>query len=106
MLCLHTDKVAKPTITCEMNNGSSSDMSGVLVCSAELKQPQSLMKFEWTSYGKLQHGPQLTISLGDKLDEEVYSCRVSNPLSNEMATFIAKDCYAGKISLRNQLHCI
>lgn len=85
-----------------MNNGSSSDISGTqatLTCSA---RPQSLMKFEWRLRGNVQPGPKLTISLGDEHDEEVYNCSVSNPLTIETATFTAKDCYPGKISLRHQ----
>ncbi|XP_073329208.1 uncharacterized protein [Pagrus major] len=87
------DKVAKPTISCEMNDGGGSNKSGTLLCSVEPRQPQSSMWFEWQSHGNVQPGPQLTISLGDKYDDEVYSCRVSNPLSEETATFTAKDCY-------------
>lgn len=78
----------------------------MLVCSAELKQPQLRMEFEWISQGNVHHGPRLTVFLGDKFDVEEYSCRVSNPLSSETATFIAKDCYAGKILLKYQLHSI
>ncbi|KAM6955184.1 signaling lymphocytic activation molecule-like [Lycodopsis pacificus] len=87
------EKVAKPTITCEMNDEGRSNTSGKLLCSAELSQPQPLMKFEWRTQGKVQPGPQLQISLRDKHDDEVYSCTVSNRLSTEMATFTAKDCY-------------
>lgn len=67
------------------------------MCSAELSEPQFGMKFEWISQGNVHNGPNITISLGDELDEEEYRCRVSNPLSNDTATFIGKDCYAGKI---------
>lgn len=105
-LCLHIDRVARPTISCEMNDGSGSNKYGTLLCSAEPRQPQSLMRFEWRSRGKVQPGTNLTISLWDKYDDEVYSCRVSNPLSKETATFTAKDCYPGKISLSHQLFCI
>ncbi|XP_032385462.1 uncharacterized protein LOC116697933 isoform X2 [Etheostoma spectabile] len=87
------DKVAKPTISCDMSDGSSSNKSGRLVCSAEPRQPQSLMKFEWRTHGGVQPGPELTISLGKEHDDGVHSCSVSNPLSNETATFAAKDCY-------------
>uniref|UniRef100_A0A671WBF0 Ig-like domain-containing protein n=1 Tax=Sparus aurata TaxID=8175 RepID=A0A671WBF0_SPAAU len=87
------DRVAKPTISCEMNDGGGFNKSGMLLCSAEPRQPQSLMRFEWQSNGNVQPGTKLTISLGDEYDDEVYSCRVSNPLSEETATFTAKDCY-------------
>lgn len=76
------------------------------MCSAALNQSQFLMEFEWISQGNVHHGPHLTIFLGDKFDVEEYSCRVSNPLSIETATFIAKDCYTGKILLKYQLHSI
>ncbi|XP_070770943.1 protein starmaker-like [Enoplosus armatus] len=91
------DKVVKPTISCEMNGGSSSNISGTLQCSAEPRAPQSLMKFEWKSHGegKAQLSPKLTIPLGDKHDNKVHVCMVSNPLSRETATFTAKDCYPG-----------
>ncbi|XP_049905239.1 uncharacterized protein LOC126393272 isoform X1 [Epinephelus moara] len=87
------DEVAKPTISCEMIDGSSSNKSGKLVCTTEPRRPESLMKFEWSSNGKVQRGPNLLISLGEKHDDEVYSCHVSNPLSRETATFTAKDCH-------------
>lgn len=106
IICLHTDKVKKPTISCEIHDGSASNISGLLVCSAELSEPQFGLKFEWISQGNVHHGSNLTISLGGELDEEEYCCRVSNPLSNDTATFIAKDCYTGKILLRDQLHSV
>ncbi|XP_036966454.1 dentin sialophosphoprotein-like isoform X3 [Acanthopagrus latus] len=87
------DRVAKPNISCEMNDGSGSNKSGTLLCSAEPRQPRSLMKFEWRSRGKVQPGTNLTISLGDEYDDEEYSCRVQNPLSEETTSFIAKHCY-------------
>lgn len=90
------DRVAKPNISCKMNNGSSSsDRSGneaTLMCSADSSKPQSL-KFEWSQHGKTNPGPILKILLGKYYDDEVYSCTVSNRLSNEIATFTAKDCY-------------
>uniref|UniRef100_A0A674NZK2 Ig-like domain-containing protein n=1 Tax=Takifugu rubripes TaxID=31033 RepID=A0A674NZK2_TAKRU len=88
------DKVAKPTITCETNSSKSSDLSGLLTCSA----PQPDIEYEWFFYGNTQPGPQLRIFLDNKHDERVYSCRVSNPLSNETAEFTAKDCYSGESS--------
>ncbi|XP_056911206.1 nipped-B-like protein isoform X9 [Takifugu flavidus] len=88
------DKVAKPTITCETNSSKSSNLSGLLTCSA----PQPDIEYEWFFYGNTQPGPQLRIFLDNKHDERVYSCRVSNPLSNETAEFTAKDCYPGESS--------
>uniref|UniRef100_UPI0037E70CE6 coxsackievirus and adenovirus receptor homolog n=1 Tax=Semicossyphus pulcher TaxID=241346 RepID=UPI0037E70CE6 len=85
------DKVAMPTISCEMNDASG--IQATLVCSAEPRPPQCQLKFEWSSQGKPHPGPNYTISLGDKHDEEVYSCSVRNPLSSETATFTAKECY-------------
>lgn len=81
-----------------MNDRSSADISGIqatLVCSADPGRHQSLTNIEWTSHGNVQPGPNLIISLGDKHDDEVYSCNVSNPLTHETATFTAKDCYPG-----------
>ncbi|XP_026152151.1 serine-aspartate repeat-containing protein F isoform X2 [Mastacembelus armatus] len=95
------DRVPKPTISCETHNGSSSNTDGAqatLMCSVESKEPQSLMKFEWISRGNVQPGPELTIHLKDKHDDEEYSCRVSNPLTLETSTFIAKDCYPDETS--------
>uniref|UniRef100_H2RY71 Ig-like domain-containing protein n=1 Tax=Takifugu rubripes TaxID=31033 RepID=H2RY71_TAKRU len=71
----------------------SSNLSGLLTCSA----PQPDIEYEWFFYGNTQPGPQLRIFLDNKHDERVYSCRVSNPLSNETAEFTAKDCYSGRI---------
>uniref|UniRef100_H2RJE3 Ig-like domain-containing protein n=1 Tax=Takifugu rubripes TaxID=31033 RepID=H2RJE3_TAKRU len=88
------DKVAKPTITCETNSSKSSNLSGLLTCSA----PQPDIEYEWFFYGNTQPGPQLRIFLDNKHDERVYSCRVSNPLSNETAEFTAKDCYSDESS--------
>ncbi|XP_038570811.1 uncharacterized protein LOC119900125 isoform X3 [Micropterus salmoides] len=82
-----------------MEDGSS---SATLVCSAEFRQPQSLMKLEWDSHGHVQPGPNFTISLGDKHDDEIYTCRVSNPLSNETATYTAKDCYPACFAKRKK----
>uniref|UniRef100_A0AAQ5X1T4 Ig-like domain-containing protein n=1 Tax=Amphiprion ocellaris TaxID=80972 RepID=A0AAQ5X1T4_AMPOC len=90
------DRVAKPTISCEMNNGNSSIKSGnqaTLKCSAEARLSPSLTKFEWSSQGTLQLGEKLIIPLGDEHDDKVYDCTVSNPLTKESTTFTAKDCY-------------
>ncbi|KAM3608099.1 uncharacterized protein V6R79_019098 [Siganus canaliculatus] len=89
------DRVAKPTISCNISN---SDNSGTLVCSAEPRQPVHLMTFEWHSQGSVHPGPHLQISLGGKLDNQVYSCMVRNPLTTETAAFTAKDCHTPKSS--------
>uniref|UniRef100_A0A3Q1EBW6 Altered inheritance of mitochondria protein 21-like n=1 Tax=Acanthochromis polyacanthus TaxID=80966 RepID=A0A3Q1EBW6_9TELE len=90
------DRVAKPTISCEMNNGNSSIKSGnqaTLKCSAEARQSPSL-KFVWSSHGTMQTiGKELQIAVGDGHDDKVYDCTVSNPLTKESTTFTAKDCY-------------
>ncbi|CAG05882.1 unnamed protein product [Tetraodon nigroviridis] len=85
------DKVGKPTITCETNTSDSSSVSGLLTCSAA--QPE--VEYMWVFDGNTQPGPQLRIFLGREADEQVYSCRVSNPLSNQTATFTAQDCSSG-----------
>lgn len=90
-VCLPKDKVTKPTITCETNTTDSSNTSGLLTCSTG----QPGVAYEWLFYGNKQPGPQLRIFLASKLDERMYSCRVSNPLSNDTAVFTAKDCYSG-----------
>lgn len=87
------EKVAKPTITCQMRPDSSSKTSAVLLCIEDLSQAPSPLQFEWISGGKVQPGPQLTISLGGELDTQQYICQISNPLSQENGTFTAKDCY-------------
>ncbi|XP_065818415.1 titin isoform X2 [Labrus bergylta] len=92
------DKVAMPTISCEINKDGGSDVSEVratLLCSADPTPPESMMKFEWRARGKSQPGHKFNISLGDERDNEEYSCSVSNPVSSETATFTAKDCYHG-----------
>ncbi|XP_065818433.1 eukaryotic translation initiation factor 5B isoform X20 [Labrus bergylta] len=90
------DKVAMPTISCEINKDGGSDVSEVratLLCSADPTPPESMMKFEWRARGKSQPGHKFNISLGDERDNEEYNCSVSNPVSSETATFTAKDCY-------------
>ncbi|XP_018558589.1 nucleolar and coiled-body phosphoprotein 1 isoform X3 [Lates calcarifer] len=89
-------KVNKPTISCDMNDGSSDGTRATLMCSAKPTHPQSLVKFEWVPPGTVQLGSNLTISLGGELDDKTYTCRVSNPLTNETDTFTAKDCYPEK----------
>ncbi|XP_061926415.1 CD48 antigen-like [Entelurus aequoreus] len=87
------DKVSKPNISCEM----SDTKQATLVCSTESKHPH-LLKFKWSSPGKEQTGPNLTISVRNEDDDQVYRCDVSNPLTNETASFTAKDCFLGKRS--------
>lgn len=103
---IYIEKVAKPNISCVRSDSSSSTTHGnqaMLVCSAESRQPQYL-KYEWISHGSVQPGQRLTITLSN--DDKEYSCRVSNPLTNETAVFTVKDCYSGKISHLYQLYCI
>ncbi|KAK5861087.1 hypothetical protein PBY51_022507 [Eleginops maclovinus] len=92
------DKVATPTISCEIKDDSSGTVSGKLLCSAEPGQIQSGMKFEWRYQGSVQPGPEFKIPLGGKHDEEEYSCTVSNPAGSNTATFTAWDCYPVKSS--------
>nr|XP_061820596.1 uncharacterized protein LOC133608957 [Nerophis lumbriciformis] len=87
------DKVSKPNISCEM----SDTKQATLVCSTESKHPH-LLKFKWSSAGKEQTGPNLTITVRNEDDDHVYRCDVSNPLTNEKASFTAKDCFPGKRS--------
>lgn len=105
-LYIYIGKVSKPTISCDMNNGSS-DTSGAqatLTCAAEPTHPLSLMKYEWESSGNVSPGHELTIFLEDEHDDKIYSCMVSNPLTNDTATFTPKNCYSGKISLLTLLY--
>ncbi|XP_069569732.1 lymphocyte function-associated antigen 3-like isoform X2 [Brachyistius frenatus] len=92
------DKVATPTISCEMNNDKSGNQA-TLTCSAEPSRPQSSMKFEWSSHGNEKPGQNLTISLGKEHDDELYNCTVSNRLTKDSAAFTAKDCYTGQSSI-------
>ncbi|XP_026001664.1 protein starmaker-like isoform X1 [Astatotilapia calliptera] len=90
---MYIDRVTKPTITCNMSDGSSSDKSGseaTLKCSAKTSQS---LNYEWSQPGKIQPGQILSIPLGTEHDDKVYSCTASNRLSKEIATFTAKDCY-------------
>ncbi|XP_037095452.1 uncharacterized protein LOC119115235 isoform X2 [Syngnathus acus] len=80
------DKVTKPNISCEMVN----QKQAFLECLTEGKS-DPLLKFKWRSQGNEQNGPILKITLSDKQD--VYHCDVSNPLTNETASFLAKDCF-------------
>ncbi|XP_061749477.1 CD48 antigen-like isoform X4 [Nerophis ophidion] len=92
------DKVSKPNISCEM----SDTKQPTLVCSTESKHPH-LLKLKWSSPGKEQTGPNLTITVRNEDDDQVYRCDVSNPLTNETASFTAKDCFPGK---RSDVHLI
>lgn len=82
-------------------------MSAVLFCIEDPRQSESQLQFEWISEGKVEPGPWLAISLGGELDEQRYSCRVSNAASNETTTFIAKDCNTdtGRNLQRSNFHC-
>ncbi|XP_061892806.1 uncharacterized protein LOC133642556 [Entelurus aequoreus] len=88
------DKVSKPDISCER----SDTKQATLVCSAESKHPH-LLKFKWSSPGKEQTRPNLTITVRNKVDGQVYRCDVSNPLTKETASFTAMDCFPGEISI-------
>lgn len=95
----HTDKISNPRISCDINNSSSGThgTQATLTCSADSK---ASVTYEWDSEGKLVQGPKLTISLGEEHDDKAHTCTVTNPLNFEEATFTAKDCYPGKISLK------
>ncbi|XP_061142929.1 uncharacterized protein LOC133159687 isoform X3 [Syngnathus typhle] len=80
------DKVTKPNISCEMVNLKQA----FLECLTEGKS-DPLLKFNWRSQGTEQTGPILKINLSD--EQHVYHCDVSNPLTNETASFLAKDCF-------------
>ncbi|XP_054642120.1 CD48 antigen-like [Dunckerocampus dactyliophorus] len=79
------DKVSKPNISCEMSDAKQA----TLVCSTESKHPH-LLEFKWSSRGNEQTAPNLTITVEN---DDVYCCEVSNPLTNETASFNAKDCF-------------
>ncbi|XP_061548276.1 CD48 antigen-like [Phycodurus eques] len=85
------DKVTKPNISCEMIDAKQA----ILVCSTECKCPH-LLKLKWRSQGNEQAGPNLTITLNNEHDDEVYQCDVSNPLTSETSTYTAKDCFLEK----------
>uniref|UniRef100_A0A8C5GES4 Uncharacterized LOC114455726 n=1 Tax=Gouania willdenowi TaxID=441366 RepID=A0A8C5GES4_GOUWI len=90
------EQVSMPTISCEINDDSRSDTSeqqATLTCSAKTTKSHPVTHVEWNSHGIPEPGPNLTISLGLQHNEEVYSCTVKNPLTNQTATFTAKECY-------------
>lgn len=94
----HIDKVPKPVISCKMMDEGLHNMSGQharLICSSESEPPQDL-KFLWHSNGKDQTGQELTISVGDKYDDDKHSCTVSNPVHTETITFTTKECHPGQ----------
>ncbi|XP_072770526.1 uncharacterized protein [Nerophis lumbriciformis] len=88
------DKISKPNISCVMID----TYQAMLMCSTESKL-SPLLKFKWRSGGNEQTGPILTITLRKFLNHQVYICEVSNPLTVEMATFTAKDCLSGKLTV-------
>ena len=95
--------MATPTISC-LINGTVSGVGGesdpprtraVLTCSAE--GPPSLIVLAWTPVdGVATKGAGLTVALAGDQDDTVYTCLASNPVSQEMGTFVAKDCYPGE----------
>ncbi|XP_061735345.1 uncharacterized protein LOC133538076 [Nerophis ophidion] len=87
------DKVSTPNIRCEMMD----TYQATLMCSTESKHSH-LLEFKWRSGGNKQTAPNLTISLSDNLDQ-IHVCEFSNPLTNARATFTAKDCLSGNISM-------
>ena len=102
-VCLSADKVAVPTISCLINGSAVSGVGmsdpvllrGVLGCSAE--GPPSLITYEWTQPdGVPVRGAGLTVALAGDQDDTVYTCRATNPVSQEMGTFVARDCYPGE----------
>ncbi|XP_049610335.1 CD48 antigen-like isoform X2 [Syngnathus scovelli] len=84
------DNVTKPNISCKMVDQNQA----FLECLTEGKS-DPLLKFKWRSQGTEQTGPILKINLSD--EQDVYHCDVSNPLTNETASFLAKDCFLNKI---------
>ncbi|XP_029979877.1 uncharacterized protein LOC115411814 isoform X2 [Sphaeramia orbicularis] len=89
------DKVTKPVVSCKLMDESLHNTSGPqarLMCSSGSEQPQDL-KFKWHSNGKEQPGQELTISVGDKHDDDEHSCTVSNVVHTETTTFTTKECY-------------
>ncbi|XP_049610337.1 uncharacterized protein [Syngnathus scovelli] len=85
-----SDNVTKPNISCKMVDQNQA----FLECLTEGKS-DPLLKFKWRSQGTEQTGPILKINLSD--EQDVYHCDVSNPLTNETASFLAKDCFLNKI---------
>ncbi|TNN39712.1 Lymphocyte function-associated antigen 3 [Liparis tanakae] len=94
------DLVPRPSISCELMDGGGSNVSAELLCSAAPGRPRAGVAFEWRTRGDVRRGPRLHIPLGGDYDDDVYSCNVSNLLSSKEATFPAKDCYPGTLSLR------
>uniref|UniRef100_A0A668AKE0 Ig-like domain-containing protein n=1 Tax=Myripristis murdjan TaxID=586833 RepID=A0A668AKE0_9TELE len=92
-------EVAKPTISCELNDASGSEPRAMLMCSVGTKNLSASTEFVWKLLEEQKPGQELPISLGGKNDDEEYCCVVSNPVSAKNATFTAKDCYPGKAVL-------
>ncbi|KAM8881381.1 uncharacterized protein ACB058_001570 [Synchiropus picturatus] len=88
------EKVSKSTITCEVE----SDHQAKLVCTAE-STPRPVMQFEWSYAGNKETGPNLTVPLGGKDDDTVYTCHVKNPLNEEEVPFTAKHCKPEKAQI-------
>lgn len=97
--CIILDRVTKPTISCEINNASTSESAGkaTLLCSLPSHSDQSLLKFQWSTNAKIQPGHMLKIPLRGEFDDHQYNCTVNNPLTQESAVFFAKDCYHGNV---------
>ncbi|XP_032423772.1 uncharacterized protein LOC116723177 isoform X3 [Xiphophorus hellerii] len=89
------DKVTKPTISCEINNASTSESPGkaTLLCSLPSHSDQSSLRFQWSTNANIHLGHMMKISLGGEFDDRQYNCTVNNPLSQDSAVFFAKDCY-------------
>lgn len=98
------DEVAKPTISCEINDESSNKTSGsraTLLCSSDSQTPESLT-FHWNGDGKVHTGQRLTIALGNEPNELQYSCTATNPLQAETTIFITKDCNTERLLNEHQ----
>ncbi|XP_053715777.1 SLAM family member 9-like [Synchiropus splendidus] len=88
------EKVSKITITCEGEGGHQAK----LVCTAE-STPRHFIEFEWSYAGTKQPGSNLTVPLGGKDDDTVYTCHVKNPLNEEEVSFTAKHCKPEKAQI-------
>uniref|UniRef100_A0A3P9L5T2 Ig-like domain-containing protein n=1 Tax=Oryzias latipes TaxID=8090 RepID=A0A3P9L5T2_ORYLA len=88
------DPVPKPSISCKINAGGNA----TLTCSAEVKGPRTKLEFSWTPPGNEKSSSKLEIKLADKQDSQVYECKVKTQLSEESASFTAKDCYIEETS--------
>ncbi|XP_077363971.1 uncharacterized protein LOC144007899 isoform X2 [Festucalex cinctus] len=94
------DQLTAPNITCVMSGANQA----TLVCSTDSQHPH-LLEFKWSSRGKEQPGQNLTITLTGELDDRVYRCDVSNPLTKQTATFTASKCFKDEPSdVENDIH--